>query len=83
MWATRLHLYGGKDEMDLISQTNAAIAGLPIPVDQMPAEEQLMLLGLATSSEQASLMVAAPQNGVEPVTPQLYSAPDPEEDPEA
>lgn len=42
MWATRLHLYGGKEEMALLSNVNRQIAGLPIPVDQMPAEEQLM-----------------------------------------
>jgi hypothetical protein len=42
MWATRLHLYGGKEEMDLLSSANKAIAGLPLSVDQMPAEEQLM-----------------------------------------
>ena len=42
MWATRLHLYGGAEEMALISNANQLIAGLPIPVDQMPAEEQLM-----------------------------------------
>jgi hypothetical protein len=42
MWATRLHLYGGQEEMALISGANSVIAGLPIPTDQMPAEEQLM-----------------------------------------
>jgi hypothetical protein len=42
MWATRLHLYGGKEEMALLSSANKVIAGLPLPVDQMPAEEQLM-----------------------------------------
>lgn len=42
MWATRLHLYGGKEEMDLLSGANKVLAGLPLPVDQMPAEEQLM-----------------------------------------
>ena len=42
MWATRLHLYGGEEEMKLLSTANKAIAGLPLPVDQMPAEEQLM-----------------------------------------
>ena len=45
MWAIRLHLYGGKEEMVLLSAANQMIAGLPIPVDQMPAEEQMMLLG--------------------------------------
>jgi hypothetical protein len=42
MWATRLHIYGGKEEEALISGANSIIAGLPIPTDQMPAEEQLM-----------------------------------------
>ncbi len=42
MWATRLHLYGGQEEMNLLSTANSMIAGLPLPVDQMPAEEQLM-----------------------------------------
>ena len=27
MWATRLHLYGGKEEMELLSAANTAIAG--------------------------------------------------------
>lgn len=39
-----------------------------------------MLLGMAQSNEQAAVMVAA---GGDRVAPQLYSAPDPEEDPEA
>ena len=47
MWATRLHLYGGKEEMALLSAANQLIAGLPISVDDMPAEEQLMLMGIA------------------------------------
>lgn len=42
MWATRLHLYGGQEEMNLISGANQVLAGLPLPVDQMAAEEQLM-----------------------------------------
>lgn len=80
LWANRLHLYGGDEEMKLLSTANQAIAGLPIPVDQMPAEEQLMLLGLAKDSDEAALMVMGP--GERP-PPQLYSAPDPTEDPEA
>jgi hypothetical protein len=79
MWATRLHLYGGQDEIRLLSAANHMIAGLPIPVDQMPAEEQLMLMGVASSNEEAAVMV---QGGERP-PPQLYSAPDPDEDPEA
>ena len=51
MWATRLHLYGGKEEMALLSAANQLIAGLPIPVDQMSAEEQLMLMGLPTPTK--------------------------------
>lgn len=42
MWANRLHLFGDEDEMKLLSQANSIIAGLPLPVDQVPAEEQLM-----------------------------------------
>lgn len=106
MWATRLHLYGGKEEMDLLSNANQAIAGLPLPVDQMPAEEQLMLLGIARDVNEAAELTApkrkeggAGGHGVTDVMlssntnsdglpaerppPQLYSAPDPEEDPEA
>lgn len=50
MWATRLHLYGGAEEMALISNANQMIAGLPIPVDQMPAEEQLMYEFILTTT---------------------------------
>eukprot|EP00595_Chromulina_sp_UTEXLB2642_P000277 CAMPEP_0196761660 /NCGR_PEP_ID=MMETSP1095-20130614/966_1 /TAXON_ID=96789 ORGANISM="Chromulina nebulosa, Strain UTEXLB2642" /NCGR_SAMPLE_ID=MMETSP1095 /ASSEMBLY_ACC=CAM_ASM_000446 /LENGTH=701 /DNA_ID=CAMNT_0042111507 /DNA_START=99 /DNA_END=2201 /DNA_ORIENTATION=+ len=81
MWATRLHLYGGNEEMKLLSAANQIIAGLPIPVDQMPAEEQLMLLGIAKSNEDAALIVQGPV-GDRPL-PQLYSAPDYEDDHEA
>lgn len=81
MWATRLHLYGGQEEMALLSGANQMIAGLPIPVDQMPAEEQLMLLGIAKDNIQAALIASGP-NGAGP-PPQLYNAPDPEEDHEA
>lgn len=80
MWANRLHLYGTEEEMKLMSAANQMIAGLPIPVDQMPAEEQLMLMGVAKSGNEAALMVAG---GAERPPPQLYTAPDPEEDPEA
>eukprot|EP01039_Chlorochromonas_danica_P003198 gene3198-3501_t len=81
MWATRLHLYGGQEEMALLSSANSIIAGLPIPVDQMPAEEQLMLLGLARDNIEASVMAAG--GGAARPPPQLYSAPDPTEDYEA
>lgn len=81
MWATRLHLYGTDEEMKLMSAANHMIAGLPIPVDQMPAEEQLMLMGVAKDSTHAMQLVAGSTADRPP--PQLYSAPDPEEDPEA
>jgi len=92
MWATRLHLYGGKEEMALLSSANKAIAGLPLSEDQMPAEEQLMLLGLARDSNEAALILSGngnnPDSGASAAAadrppPQLYSAPDPEEDHEA
>jgi hypothetical protein len=81
MWATRLHLYGGHEEMKLLNTANQIIAGLPIPVDQMSAEEQLMMLGLVTSSKEAALVVHGSNEG--PNLPHLYTAPDPDEDPEA
>jgi len=81
MWATRLHLYGDREEMKLLSAANQIIAGLPIPVEEMPAEEQLMLLGIARDNEHAALMVQGP--AADRPIPQLYSAPDPDEDPEA
>ena len=82
MWATRLHIFGDTaEEEKLLSAANQKIAGLPIPTDVMPAEEQLMLLGIARDNEEASLMVFGPRGERPP--PQLYSAPDPEEDPEA
>jgi hypothetical protein len=81
MWATRLHLYGGQEEMALISGANSVLAGLPIPVDQMPAEEQLMYLGVARDNIEAALIAAGPQGDRPP--PQLYTAPDPTEDWEA
>jgi hypothetical protein len=80
-WATKLHLYGGAEEQKLLSASNRMIAGLPIPVDQMPAEEQLMLMGVARDSKEAALIVQGDQENAPP--PQLYSAPDPDEDPEA
>jgi hypothetical protein len=79
MWATRLHLYGTDEEMKLMSAHNSLVAGLPIPVDQMPAEEQLMFMGIAKDSNHAMQLVAG--STAERPPPQLYSAPDPEEDP--
>lgn len=81
MLANKLHLYGGDEEQQLLNAANHLVAGLPLPVDQMPAEEQLMMMGLAKSNIEAALMVASPTDSQ--VRPQLYSAPDPEEDPEA
>lgn len=80
MWATRLHLYGGQEEMKLLNIANHAVAGLPIPLDQMPAEEQLMLLGLAKDTQEAALIVQGRESAM---VPQLYSAPDPAEDMDA
>jgi hypothetical protein len=56
------------------------LAGLPVSTDEIPAEDQLMLMGIAKSNEQAMAMVAG---GRERPIPQLYEAPNPEEDPEA
>ena len=83
MWATRLHLYGGKEETDLLSAANQIIAGLPIPVDQMPAEEQLALLGVSPSMALMPVAGKAGEEAQERPPPQLYSAPDPTEDPQA
>ena len=81
MWASRLHIFGDDlEEQKRISSANAIAAGLPVSTDVMPAEEQLMLLGLAQDNEQAALMISGNR---ERVAPQLYSAPDPSEDPEA
>lgn len=52
MWATRLHLYGDdEEEQKKISSANQLLAGLPVSTDEIPAEEQLMLLGMATVCE--------------------------------
>jgi hypothetical protein len=56
------------------------LAGLPVSTDDISAEDQLMLMGRAQSNEEAMSMVAG---GRERAAPQLYTAPDPEEDPEA
>lgn len=79
MWAMRLHLYGSDEETRLLNHANKLIAGLPIPVEQMPAEEQLMLMGVAKTNDEAQLMVV----GADKPPPQLYSAPDYNEDYEA
>lgn len=80
MWATRLHLYGVGEEAKLQNAANHLIAGLPLPLDDMPAEEQLMLMGVARSPDEAALMVSGNE---QPSIPQLYSAPDATEDWEA
>ena len=56
------------------------LAGLPVSTEEIPAEDQLMLMGMAETNEQAMLIVS---NGRERPRPQLYEAPNPEEDPEA
>jgi hypothetical protein len=85
MWATRLHLYGAEpEEARLQSAVNHVIAGLPIPVEDMSAEEQLMLMGAAGSTSEAAVMLrGGGGNGEAPAPPQLYGAPDAQEDPEA
>lgn len=80
MWAMRLHMYGDGEEVDRIDTANKLIAGLPLPEDEMPAEEQLMLLGMAKTTDEASVIMYG--DGERPI-PQLYAAPDPDEDPEA
>ena len=58
MWATRLHLYGdSKEEEKLLSTANQLIAGLPVSTDVIPAEEQLMLLGMARVSTVSSSLL--------------------------
>ena len=63
--------------------TTVIVTGLPMPVDQMPAEEQLALLGINPSSLIPSSKDGALDEHRPPPPPQLYSAPDPEEDPQA
>lgn len=83
MWAHRLHIYGDTEEEErLLNIANQKIAGLPVSTDVMPAEEQLMLLGMARDNDEASLMLFGEDINERPA-PQLYTAPDPKEDPEA
>jgi len=98
LWAMRLHLYGDDDEdAKLLSASNQLLAGLPLSTEEISAEEQLMFLGMAKTASDAAALVAAgtPANsglahfsdthdltGERP-PPQLYPAPDPDEDPEA
>ena len=82
-WANRLNLYGDDDdEKEKISAANQLLAGLPVSTDDIPAEDQLMLLGIAETNEEAMQMVVGKREETNYV-PQLYPAPDPEEDPEA
>ena len=45
------------------------LAGLPVSTDDIPAEDQLMLLGMAQDNDEAMAMVA----GSNRPPPQLYS----------
>ena len=82
-WANRLHLYGDDDdEKEKLSAANQLLAGLPVSTDDIPAVDQLMLLGIADTNDEAMQLVVGQQHEVN-YRPQLYSAPDPEEDPEA
>ena len=56
------------------------LAGLPVSTDDISAEDQLMLIGRADTFEEATAMVYGNR---ERPPPQLYTAPDPDEDPEA
>jgi hypothetical protein len=82
-WANRLHLYGDDDdEKEKLSAANQLLAGLPVSTDDIPAEDQLMLLGIASTNDEARQLVVGQQEDSN-YRPQLYSAPDPDEDPEA
>eukprot|EP00949_MAST-11_sp_MAST-11-sp1_P001194 g1194.t1 len=81
--ANKLHLYGeewDEDEQKAISNSNRILSGLPMPTDMVSAEEQLMLLGHASTPEEAQLIVyGGPKKEVRPENVQLYTAPDPED----
>ena len=82
-WANRLHLYGDDDdEKEKLSAANQLLAGLPVSTDDIAAEDQLMLLGIADTNEEAMQLVIGQPTDTN-YMPQLYPAPDPEEDPEA
>ena len=67
-----------EEEQKIVSGVNNAILKkLPYSVDMVPAEEQLMLLGHASTAEEASLILTGGRKRT--IVPQLYSAPDPEE----
>ena len=81
--ANKLQLYGeewDEEEQKAISQANQQVIGaLPFSIEQVPAEEQLMLLGHASTEEEAQLIVYGHVRDSNRVA-QLYTAPDPEED---
>ena len=93
--ANKLHLFGDdKEEQKKMSAANTLAAGLPLPEDVMSHQEQLLLLGLAKDNEEAEAMLkragaqvalsnAAAGGGERREAPTLYTAPDPNEDPEA
>ena len=85
--ANKLQLFGeefDEEEQKAISKANAQlIRSLPLPIDQVSAEEQLMLLGRASTAEEAALIVSGGRTPNEQEVGQLYTAPDPEEDPRA
>ncbi len=59
--ATRLHLYGDTlTEMERLNQANSLIAGLPFKETDMPAEEQMMLLGMARTPAEAQRKIGLP-----------------------
>ena len=80
--ANKLQLYGeewDEEEQKAISGSNAALSGLPFSTDMVSAEEQLMLMGRATTEEEAQVMIYGKVRDSGQVA-QLYTAPDPEDD---
>lgn len=62
--ANKLHLFGDdKEEQKKMSAANSLTAGLPLSLDEMSAEEQLLLMGLAQSNEEAVEMIKAANGG--------------------
>merc|ERR1711865_981520 len=80
--ANKLQLYGeewDEEEQKAISGSNAALSGLPFSTDMVSAEEQLMLMGRASTEEEAQVMIYGAARDTTKVA-QLYTAPDPEDD---
>ena len=80
--ANKLQLYGeewDEEEQKAISANNAALSGLPFSTDMVSAEEQLMLMGRASTEEEAQIMIYGQARDSTQVA-QLYTAPDPEDD---